>query len=517
VSRVPVVLLAGLSLFMSMHVDAAKRPPCAGDRFVVQGGPLLPGAPNSQVDVITLVAQPPDADLGVGCGSANLKRPARLRASKRGTKVRVIWSQCAGFPGNVLLNGLLVEDCGRLRATLRAKGFKRTLDALSSTCGDGFVDAVRNEGCDVGVPCADGGVCAIDCACTTPTTTIAGTTSTTAVSTTTTTLPGGCNPLAAPDAQGCSAGQKCTWVTVASDPAPLGQLDCVPDGPVALGGSCTQGPPGEATGYDDCAAGLICVNGECRDVCGFDGSPNAACAVGDSCTRYAGLFANGEESPIAGACAEGCDPLTQLRTSGSPCPIGQGCYLLTSQSETISLCAAAGSLTHGQEIVGPAFANSCAPGHMPRRRDQNTLVRECGALCQMVDVYMDTNVASEGGVAPYTCASKGAALPDDAMNGESCRYYWAVEPFSPPSAFGNALGWCFKHAAFQYDSNGDQVIDSPYPRCITLTTGNVVPPIGNPPHSDAEYFWCTATSSQLLAPEAGPAKPLQLDRLDSWR
>src|SRR4029453_10752910 len=124
--------------------------------------------------------------------------------------------------------------------------------------------------------------------------------------------------------------------------------------------------------------------------------------------------------------------------------------------------------------------------------DQNSNNLECGALCQMVDVYMNTNVASEGGLAPYTCASKGAAAPDDAMNGESCRYYWAREPFDTLSAFSNTLGWCFRHAVFQYDTNGDMVNDAAFPRCVDLTTGDVVPPIGNPPHNDAEYFWCAA-------------------------
>jgi hypothetical protein len=110
----------------------------------------------------------------------------------------------------------------------------------------------------------------------------------------------------------------------------------------------------------------------------------------------------------------------------------------------------------------------------------------------MTDVYMGVNEADEGGVAPYTCQAAGAAAPDDPTNGESCRYWWAREPFEGLSQFSNTLGWCFKHAAFQYDTNGDQTPDAPFPRCITLTTGDIVPPIGNPPHNDAQYFWCAA-------------------------
>jgi len=136
--------------------------------------------------------------------------------------------------------------------------------------------------------------------------------------------------------------------------------------------------------------------------------------------------------------------------------------------------------------------NSCVPGGMPRAADDTGTTFECGALCQMTDVYMGVNEADEGGVAPYTCQAAGAAAPDDPTNGESCRYWWAREPFEGLSQFSNTLGWCFKHAAFQYDTNGDQTPDAPFPRCITLTTGDIVPPIGNPPHNDAQYFWCAA-------------------------
>ena len=53
-----------------------------------------------------------------------------------------------------------------------------------------------------------------------------------------------------------------------------------------------------------------------------------------------------------------------------------------------------------------------------------------------------------------------------------------------------SLGFCWKHATDTYDSNGDGTPDLPFPRCITLTTGDVVPPLSTPPHNDALYFWC---------------------------
>jgi hypothetical protein len=41
--------------------------------------------------------------------------------------------------------------------------------------------------------------------------------------------------------------------------------------------------------------------------------------------------------------------------------------------------------------------------------------------------------------------------------------------------------------------------DRAFPRCTTLTTGDVEPPIGTPPHNDAQYFWCVALPPPMLA------------------
>ena len=132
-------------------------------------------------------------------------------------------------------------------------------------------------------------------------------------------------------------------------------------------------------------------------------------------------------------------------------------------------------------------------------------------------MYLGNNVALEGGVTPYTCVSKGAAPPDSATAGESCRYYWARESFTALSPFSNTVGFCWKHAIWTYDSNLDLVPDAPFPRCPTLTTGDVVPPIGMPPHNDAEYFWCVqqpSTFAKALMPLVRrPLASGSLDRL----
>jgi hypothetical protein len=461
---------------------ATRRTPCPADRYVVQDGPLLPGAPASQVDVVAIEVTPPGVTLSIGCGATQLKGPVKVRATRKGTKLAAQWLDCGGLSGGLRLKGILTDRCARLSATLRARGLKTKRTAARSACGDGFHDA-GGEACDANDACGSGTPCTGDCTCAT-------TTTTTPTTTTTTLAPGACDPVAAPGAQGCPAGEKCTWIHLQDTPTALGQIGCVPSGAGGLDAACSYGPPGETTGFDDCAAGLVCAGSTCKDVCGFDGSGASACATGFECTRYSDLFGNGDDEPIAGACIPSCNPLTQLRGTGEPCGAGQGCYLLTGITGTAGVCAGAGTLGHGAPIVGPAYANSCLPGHQPRRVSSASTAMECGALCQPTDVYQGFDEASEGGVAPYTCEAAGAAAPSDPTNGESCHYWWMRESVDFVTPFSNTVGWCFKHAAFQYDSDGDTVPDAPYPRCVDLTTGDLVPPLNGA--SDALYFGCVA-------------------------
>lgn len=101
--------------------------------------------------------------------------------------------------------------------------------------------------------------------------------------------------------------------------------------------------------------------------------------------------------------------------------------------------------------------------------------------------------------------------------GESCRYFWAVEPFDPLTRFSNTLGFCFKHATALYDSNGDMTLDAPFPRCTTLTSGDVLPPIANPPESDALFFWCVEKPAMKRPQAVEREAVLVLDRLTNWR
>jgi len=336
--------------------------------------------------------------------------------------------------------------------------------------------------------------------------------------------PPACNPLGPAGNQGCNPGEKCTWIRIAETPDRIGKVGCVPDGTVDAGAACTDGEPGETTGYDNCKAGLICI-GTCKDICGFDGSANAACATGEACTRYADTFSNGDEDPIAGACNPTCDPLTQTRmVAGNPnptdCGTNQGCYLLATSADTIAVCASAGMPTHNQPIPGtstgePTYANSCAPGHVPRQAVQGVTGNECASLCKPADVTSTTNMQYEGGDSRVLnfrgtaadCVHGAAPGDGDALvdpnvptTGESCQYYWTREPTENITAFSNTLGWCFQVRSWKYDPDGMQPINNTadYPRCITVTTGDVIPPVNAmTPHNDAIYFGCMALPTML--------------------
>ena len=126
-------------------------------------------------------------------------------------------------------------------------------------------------------------------------------------------------------------------------------------------------------------------------------------------------------------------------------------------------------------------------------------------------------------MAPNNCATKWNADGPAVLNtGESCRYWWARESFDNLSPFSNAVGWCFKHSVFQFDSDGNMSPDSPFPRCAALTKQDKVLPIANPAGDDALYFWCEAMPAMLQTSIKNVKKSIghnevALDRLGDWR
>ena len=265
---------------------------------------------------------------------------------------------------------------------------------------------------------------------------------------------------------GCAAAERCAWVRITET---IGEARCVADGTVGEGGACTNGTPGPTTGFDDCRRGLVCASSTCMPVC--EVAAPAGCGPAGECTRYAGLFASGEDEAAYGACTPSCDPLTQLTSEGTSCGEGMGCYGVFGRDNTSFVCATAGSVGIGESFAGTALANICVPGGYPSRRGDGT--RYCAPFCRPAETHSGATAAAAG-LSPYSCPEVGASSPPN-----ECVFAWIVSPMDPPPARLNALGVCFDRTGRQYDSNGDGSLDTPWPSCTELsntdTDGDGVP------------------------------------------
>ena len=122
---------------------AAKRTPlapaCPGGRFVVLGEPLIPTAAAVVGGAEAFHIGGGQVTLLGGCGPA----PARLRPTRKGTRLRATWVECPGLQGRVRMRAVFDATCSRVVGTLRAKGYKKPFSAtlLGAGCGDGVVDA----------------------------------------------------------------------------------------------------------------------------------------------------------------------------------------------------------------------------------------------------------------------------------------------------------------------------------------------------------------------------------------
>ena len=304
---------------------------------------------------------------------------------------------------------------------------------------------------------------------------------------------------------GCGAGEKCTWINIdsAND---LGTIGCVAEGTVASGAACAYGPDGEATGFDDCVAGQICISGLCEAICTI--SPDS-CDTNTSCSRYAGLFTG--STPELGACDFLCDPVTQARSADDVAVCGgegtgtaatRGCYGVFDGDFSCAgvpqtVAAAPQDYTQDQTAYGPAsggaYLNGCAPGFAPLLRNANDAAAPvvCFAFCTPAARSMEAQ-ANRGGLAPNDCAARGADTSE-------CRYFWlwetwdaATDPVHP-----DEIGFCWDPGAYIGDWDGD-----------ALTPDDAIPECGSLPAADPDYLgWgCNAFAANLT----GAAKPHKL-------
>jgi hypothetical protein len=255
-----------------------------------------------------------------------------------------------------------------------------------------------------------------------------------------------CNPISQ---QGCNANEKCTWIIVSESPF-LGKTGCVEDGSVAIGGTCMRGEPGEATGYDDCAAGGLCINSLCREICSFNPQ---SCGDGFTCASYENTFSD-DTNNNTGVCDPTCHPVNQ------DCDDGFGCYLQLSTG--VGSCAgvpsAAAELKQNDACLSPnggmsCYLNGCAEGYASTPAWLMGEMPHCTAYCTPVSTYLDDPdgdgdgplVGTAVGEGTYTCGTGGRV---GAITGQQCRFFQSI-PFSSgyPSHINPDFGFCGSKAS----------------------------------------------------------------------
>ena len=361
---------------------------------------------------------------------------------------------------------------------------------------------------------------------------------------------GPCSPLTQ---VGCSIGEKCTWIVDSNPPNYVGHVGCVAVGSAQVGEACMFGPAG-ATGYDNCAKGLVCgkyysgaTGGACKTICDPNGG-SPACDDAHVCVEYAQLFYSGfGVDGLAGVCDPACDPLGDNDFDGSGALMrttmmcgsnpAVGCYGSPSMGtppRTGWLCmndfnsmeSQPTGLRHRVQCTtanqcadpGPTvYVNSCNQGYLPIL-NESTMVSTaiCVAMCRPRNCYIGNcgvNDEDRLGVAPHRCNDTDrVGTFDTSANGEHCVFSWFFEVDdggtflrSPTS---DTVGFCYDHSKYLYDSNGDNIADAPIPPCATLQDG-----MGSGSAVRAGDFGCVDTTHAGVMFTGKPRAPKARDGL----
>jgi hypothetical protein len=338
---------------------------------------------------------------------------------------------------------------------------------------------------------------------------------------------------------GCSAGEKCTWITDAVTPQPLGHIGCVPNGTVSTGGACTQGSPGPM-GYDNCKKGNYCNGMKCKLICDPQGG-SPMCPTSFACSTYEGLFGPVGQPVAAGVCDATCDPFADNKfgsnksKTGTTCTATQGCYgypsdttpthfSCTSEVNPTLYHRAACTTANGcASSGGNPYLNGCAQGFTPLLYDSTGSMQvDCISMCKPADCYAghcgtgSVNLIGSPTAPTHRCNSTDSSgsfnLATATNNGDQCMYSWLFEfdtsgnhVASPTS---DTVGFCVDHSKYRYDSNGDGTIDSNdavWPKCDTFAS----PSYGGTTLGAGD-FGCVSTATAGVMFEGKQGKPAAL-------
>ena len=128
-----ILIATAAVLVLGAGVAPARDTMCPDAEYAIAGKPVGGGAA-----VTSTVEIGASAGLGELCplDASRLRRRARHGV----TYVRARWDSCPGLEGPVFLQGRIVDGCTRFKGAVRAKRYRRPLNALRSDCGDGILE-----------------------------------------------------------------------------------------------------------------------------------------------------------------------------------------------------------------------------------------------------------------------------------------------------------------------------------------------------------------------------------------
>jgi hypothetical protein len=289
---------------------------------------------------------------------------------------------------------------------------------------------------------------------------------------------------------------------------------------------------------------------------------------------YSGLFLTSDTTPpAAGVCDQQCDPFADndwdgvmgpYTRTGTTCREDEGCYGFPDRGtvpKTAFSCTRdvnamkqqPTGLRHRVQCLegDPAdpskprcrtaagvYPNGCNQGYEPILHESSTTTTAvCLAMCEPLDCYAGSCGTADDarfGKSPNRCNAldrvgefNGDLNTTPHPNGDTCQRLWRQEVDMSGhfeiSDRGDTLGFCIDNSKYQYDSDGDNMVDMVLPPCGALQklgthmdTDKTNPTVywgaadfGCVPHADAGLFNGKGTV---------PAATMRVwNSMDTWR
>jgi hypothetical protein len=291
-----------------------------------------------------------------------------------------------------------------------------------------------------------------------------------------------CDPIA----QDCDEGEKCTSIIVSEAPFES-KTACAPNGTGVAGDACEYGDIGEETGYDNCAAGFLCLQGECVQICQRSGTGDN-CVDGDNrnCLSLSDTFSEMElVMENIGVCLPSCDPIGDATTTPyTNCPASQGCYIIPTTGQ--GSCGPVPYPTKGQDQLCDSgegcFLNACARGHvnfLPQMPGASA-TRVCAGMCNPVNTHTGSPGGAAGGTVNCNTDFADASRPDNGTGPTppyQCRFVQSF--FADTAAVPTSIGFCVSDATWGDCTLCDISTQATFlatckPGCVDLATEGMI-------------------------------------------